>query len=167
MINMKLGYVYKLCINDDTVDDCYIGSTFDIDSRKSQHKYACNNINNKDYNLKLYKFIRNNGGYDKWSFKILEEKQYNNKFELYDRERYYNIINKPTLNSYRVTKTVTICEHNIRGRICVICNGSCICMHKKRYARCNICCGVYCNTCNKNIPKEYYINHLKTNKHNI
>ncbi len=44
---------------------CYIGSTKDIDRRMYSHKYACCNEKNKDYNLKLYKTIREHYG-DNW-----------------------------------------------------------------------------------------------------
>lgn len=67
-------YIYKLikkgAVNDDMV---YIGSTNDVKHRKVQHKYACNKKANKEYNKKLYKYIRENGGIDEWEMVILDE----------------------------------------------------------------------------------------------
>ena len=48
----------------------YIGSTKDFNMRKGTHKYNCNNPNRKCYNIKLYKYIRENDGWD--NFEILE-----------------------------------------------------------------------------------------------
>jgi predicted GIY-YIG superfamily endonuclease len=67
-------YIYKLikkdAINDDIV---YIGSTDDIEARMSKHKYSCNNIKQRDYNRKVYKYIRDNGGFDEWTYEIIDE----------------------------------------------------------------------------------------------
>ena len=67
-------YIYKLikkdAINDDIV---YIGSTDDIEARMSKHKYSCNNIKQRDYNRKVYKYIRDNGGWDEWKYEIVNE----------------------------------------------------------------------------------------------
>ena len=67
-------YIYKLikkdAINDDMV---YIGSTRDIKYRMRKHKARCYNINNNCYNLKVYKYIRDNGGWDEWKYEIVDE----------------------------------------------------------------------------------------------
>ena len=54
-----MGFVYKICCNDNKVTDFYIGSTTDLMRRTSQHKY--NVLTGKETNRKLYKTIRNNG----------------------------------------------------------------------------------------------------------
>lgn len=48
----------------------YVGSTTNFITRKSSHKSTCNNINNKQYNFKVYQMIRGNGGWDE--FKMIE-----------------------------------------------------------------------------------------------
>lgn len=51
----------------------YIGSSKNCRTRFSMHKYNTNNPSAKDYNCPLYKYIRDNGGLDNFSFIILEE----------------------------------------------------------------------------------------------
>ena len=67
-------YIYKLikkdAINDDMI---YIGSTEDINDRMSKHKYSCNNIKYHKNNYKVYKYIRDNGGWDEWKYEIIDE----------------------------------------------------------------------------------------------
>ena len=56
--------IYKLKRNDDHDDvNIYIGSTTNFKTRKYQHKECCNDIKLKGYNIKIYQFIRDNGGY--------------------------------------------------------------------------------------------------------
>ena len=61
---------YKIVCLDNAVDLRYVGSTADFNKRKSTHKQNCNNENGEKYNYKVYRTIRDNGG---WSnFKIIE-----------------------------------------------------------------------------------------------
>ncbi len=48
----------------------YIGSTNHFDRRKMNHKTNYNNTNRKEYNYKVYQYIRENGGWD--NFEMLE-----------------------------------------------------------------------------------------------
>ena len=63
---MKLYYFYKIACLDAKVLDCYIGSTNNFKNRAKKHKSACNNKNDKEYNIKKYQFIRDNGGWNNW-----------------------------------------------------------------------------------------------------
>lgn len=61
---------YKIICLDNSVELCYVGSTANFIKRRSSHKNTCNNENNKNYNLKIYKTIREYGG---WSnFKMIQ-----------------------------------------------------------------------------------------------
>jgi len=62
--------IKKDAINDDMI---YIGSTEDINDRMSKHKYSCNNIKHCKYNYKVYKYIRDNGGWNEWKYEIIDE----------------------------------------------------------------------------------------------
>jgi len=65
------GIIY--CIKQKETDfdsPIYIGSTKDFSNRKITHYNMCNNLNGKDYNLKVYKYIRSNGGRD--NFEMIE-----------------------------------------------------------------------------------------------
>ena len=81
--------MYKLVCKDKDIKDCYIGSTCNHSRRKSQHKNCCNNEKSKGYNIKVYKFIRDNGGWGNWDFVIIEKYPCNDKVEKGIRERYW------------------------------------------------------------------------------
>ena len=61
---------YKFTCLDKSVDLRYVGSTADWKQRKRSHKSDCNNENSKSYNTKVYKLIRENGGWE--NFKMIE-----------------------------------------------------------------------------------------------
>ena len=63
-IELKDYSIYK--IYSDFHDDFYIGSTINLHRRIISHKTSCNNQNDHKYNLKIYKTIRENGGWDNW-----------------------------------------------------------------------------------------------------
>ena len=90
--------VYKLCCNDTTISDLYVGHTTNFNQRKHNHKTNCCNNNSKNHNLYVYKFIRNNGGWDNWSMIQIEEFNCNNSREATIRERYWIEVLKPKLN---------------------------------------------------------------------
>ena len=48
--------IYKIVCKDINNKDCFT-------KRKYRHKYCCNNPSDKGYNLYVYKFIRENGGW--------------------------------------------------------------------------------------------------------
>ena len=78
---------------------CYIGSTIDINRRKSQHKNACSNPNHINHHLKLYVIIRENGGWDNVEHSLIETKQYETKEQSLIQEQKYIVQHKATLNS--------------------------------------------------------------------
>ena len=92
------GFIYKLCC--DGIDDFYIGSSFDMIKRIGKHKSIYYNINSKEYNKKVYKFIRENKGFENWKFEILETALFENKTKLLIREQYFIDTLKPTLNIF-------------------------------------------------------------------
>ena len=64
--------IYKIVCNDFNIKDLYVGHTTDLIKRRSVHKYTCNNDNLKHHNLKIYKVIRENGGWENWSVIVIE-----------------------------------------------------------------------------------------------
>jgi len=56
------------------VDLVYVGHTTNFITRKTAHKSACYNENAKTYHIKLYKMIREHGGWD--MFKMIEIEKY-------------------------------------------------------------------------------------------
>ncbi len=63
--------IYKICC-DDVPDFIYIGSTKAFRQRKRQHKCDCR-PESQHKNIKLYKTINENGGWENWRMVILEE----------------------------------------------------------------------------------------------
>ena len=59
-------YIYKIYCKNMNIKNIYIGSTIDIIKRISLHKH-----NSKHSNLPLYRFIRNNNGFDNFDVEIL------------------------------------------------------------------------------------------------
>ena len=86
--------IYKIVCNNLEVKDCYVVSTTDFICRKNEHKYACNISTKTNYNLKVYKIIRDNGGWNNWSMIEIEKYCCNDSNEAKTRERYwYEILN--------------------------------------------------------------------------
>ena len=70
----------------------YIGSTTNFVKRKYNHKSDCNNEKKKSYNFPLYKFIRENGGWEN-GFEMVLIQEYplcknSEELAMYEREHY-------------------------------------------------------------------------------
>ena len=92
------AYIYQLESSFKGCDDFYIGSTVNMKERKWAHKSNCNNVNNKKYNYKVYKYIRDTGGFNNWFMWILEEVEVESRKELTLIEGDYIRELKPELN---------------------------------------------------------------------
>ena len=88
---MKITY-YKLHSLDEDLMEVYIGSTKDIRQRIWNHKYQCK----RNWHLPIYMFINVNGGFDNWTFEILDEIEVDSNEERYKIEREF--IKKLPLN---------------------------------------------------------------------
>ena len=97
-IDYSKTIIYKLVCNDLSVTDCYVGHTTSFTKRKGMHKSRCCNENGKYYNLKVYQFIRENGGWDNWNMVQVEEHCCSNKITAEARERYWYEELKGNLN---------------------------------------------------------------------
>jgi len=98
MPNYMNTKIYQIrCKNHDVIDT-YIGHTTNEKSRKGEHKYNCCNENSKSYNVHLYSFIRDNGGWENWEMIIIEEYPCNSRKEALSRENYYIHYLNSTLN---------------------------------------------------------------------
>ena len=106
---MKVDYsktiIYKLCCKDISVKDIYVGATTDMKSRKTVHKSVCYNTNRKDYNLKLYEYIREQGGFSNWDMIMIEKYPCKDKLESGKRERYWIEELGATLNKQVPSRT--------------------------------------------------------------
>ena len=108
MFDYNKSQIYNIYCNDTNIKKHYIGGTNSFPYRKRAHKYSCNNEKSNIYNIPLYQFIRSNGGWNNFSFEILEEYKCNNKQELLQREEHwmqkYNFDN--LLNCIRAKITI-------------------------------------------------------------
>jgi len=87
-----------------TDNGLYVGSTCDFTRRKRDHKSICFNENSKQYNLKVYKNIRKNGG--EYTIEIYKMFPCNSVDELRIEEK--NVIKylNPNLNTYSAFQSV-------------------------------------------------------------
>ena len=79
--------IYKIVCKDLIVKDCHVGHTTDMTKRKYAHKFSCNNEKDKSHNLKIYKIIRETGGWDNWTMLLVEKFPCKDKHEACKRER--------------------------------------------------------------------------------
>tara|TARA_R110000823_G_scaffold279230_1_gene397541 strand:+ start:43 stop:822 length:780 start_codon:yes stop_codon:yes gene_type:complete len=106
--------IYSIVCKDPLVLDIYVGSTNNFKLRGQQHKSTCNNINDKNYNIKLYTFIRDNGGFDNWDMVLIKTYICVDKSAVYQFERlHYEELNS-SLNSCHPSLTKK--EYNVLYR---------------------------------------------------
>jgi len=99
MRDYSKSIIYKLCCDDIEVKEIYIGSTTNFKNRKYNHKSKCNSPNDENYNIKVYRFIRDNGGWGNFSMILVERYNAEDKRDLEKRERYYKELFKSSLNT--------------------------------------------------------------------
>jgi hypothetical protein len=104
-INYSNACIYKIVCNDINITECYVGSTTKFSTRKNQHKNNCNNENNRSYDIYVYKFIRDHGGWSNWDMLEIEKYECKDGNELRTRERYYIEHLKAELNKQVPTRT--------------------------------------------------------------
>jgi hypothetical protein len=96
-------YIYHILDKEKVVH--YVGSTSNLNSRKSAHKYRCNTEHDKNYQLDIYQYIRDNGGFDAFEIVPIQKiENISNKTELLIAEqtemnKFSNLKNKN--GSYR------------------------------------------------------------------
>jgi len=86
-LNYQNSVIYKICCKDPEIKDIYVGSTTSFKRRMSNHKSICNNEKSNDYNLPVYRFIRDNGGFDNWSVVKIRDVCCKDKYDLEAEER--------------------------------------------------------------------------------
>ena len=92
--NYSESIIYKLCCKDLTVVEIYIGSTTNFKVRKNQHSY-----NSQYGKIKVYEYIRENGGFSNWDMIQVEQYNAKDKRDLESRERYWLETLNATLNN--------------------------------------------------------------------
>ena len=96
---------YEIVCKDEDKDFIYVGSTKDFKNRKYQHKTVCNNKNLKGYNLQIYQFIRENGGWENFNMNPVEILDCETKTHARIREQYWIEQKKANLNKFKAYRT--------------------------------------------------------------
>jgi hypothetical protein len=104
-INYSNMLIYKICCKDLNIKDIYVGHTTNLIKRRNSHKSKCNKGNCKEYNFKVYTYIRDNGGWDNWSVIEVEKCPCLNFEEACKIERNYIEKLNATLNKVIPTRT--------------------------------------------------------------
>ena len=104
-INYTDTIIYKIVCNDLNVKDLYVGHTTNFTKRKNRHKWNCNNPNSKSYNVKVYKTIRENGGWVNWSIIEIEKFECKDRNEASARERHWFETLQAKLNTLYPNRT--------------------------------------------------------------
>ena len=92
--------IYKIVYNDLNITECYVGHTTNFVKRKCQHKNTSVNEKGKQYNYKLYRIIRANGGWKNYSMIEVAKYPCNNANEACAKEREIYEKLSAALNSY-------------------------------------------------------------------
>lgn len=90
---------YKISCKSEDNDELYIGHTTNFVQRKSTHKNSCNNPKSSNYPVKLYKTIRDCGGWDNWNMEIIAFRNCADSREARKTEQEYYENLGATLNS--------------------------------------------------------------------
>ena len=137
----KIPCIYKIKHKLDCKDEnIYIGSTYDLNDRKRAHKHSCNNERDRNYNNNIYKYMRDNGGYDNFEYTILRVCEDEDKVERNELEQSFINVYRPTLNT-----------NNAKGTSIE---------KKKEWHRKKIVCD-----CGSIVSQTNFRNHKKTKKH--
>jgi hypothetical protein len=156
--------IYKITCKDPNIQDVYVGHTVNFVQRKKSHQLSCMNSKYPNHNCKVYKVIRNNGGWDNWNMGIIAFYNCNNLNEARQKEQEHFIALNATMNSVepfpsksvnRVKRVKCVkCVKRVRpiGSNTMMTNG------KKRVYICEKCDFI----CSK---QSIYNKHLETTKH--
>ena len=122
---------YKIYCKDTNIDDVYIGHTINFVQRKQAHKTACNKSSDPSHNFKVYKFIREQGGWDNWNMDMIGFKNCKDRTQACIIEQEYFESHKASLNSVLPYKTPTeILPVIVKEKLnlyCEVCKIDCNC----------------------------------------
>ena len=97
---------YKIYCKDINFHDVYIGHTTNFVQRKHAHKRACNKSTDQSHNFKVYKIIREHGGWDNWNMEMIGFKNCKDHSEACTVEQEYFDSYEASLNSILAKKSI-------------------------------------------------------------
>ena len=95
------NYIFYKIVCLDDIDLCYVGSTANWKERQRKHKITCNNENYKHYNSKIYKIIRENGGWCNFKMIQIGTREQLTKRQAEQIEEEYRVELKANMNTHR------------------------------------------------------------------
>ena len=95
----RYDYDFYMLFCKDCPDDFYVGSSENIHLRMNCHASDCHNPNAHNYHLQVYQFIRDNGGWENWNYKIIHQEKDLSRKEAKIREQSFIDDLKPSLNT--------------------------------------------------------------------
>jgi len=120
---------YKIVCKDVSVRDVYIGHTINFVQRKHAHRRSCNKANDQSHNYKVYRIIREHGGWENWNMEMIGFKNCKNHSEACTTEQEYFDSYKASLNSILAKKqTVERLPKIVNKKLdlyCEVCDISC------------------------------------------
>jgi len=106
--------IYKIVCKDLAVTDCYVGHTTSFKHRKYEHKSHCYNDKCNEYNFKVYKTIRQHGGWENWEMVLVEAFPCENNLQAEARERFWYENLKANMNCQIMKEWLPITLHLIK-----------------------------------------------------
>jgi hypothetical protein len=181
-INYENTSIYKIVCKDLNITDCYVGHTTDLVKRKSQHKRNSHNPNCKEYNKRLYQFVRNNEGFNNFDIILIEKYPCDDVNEARKRERYWIEQLKATLNMNIPTRTKAEYDQNNKEKLInyhkeyVLKNKEKIANYHKNYEkiyreqniekiRARKAIKIICDVCGAEHTKSHTNQHKRSQKH--
>jgi len=167
IIDYSNTIIYKITCNDPEVKEVYVGHTTNFVQRKLCHKQSCNNPKSPSHDCKVYKVIRDNGGWDNWNMSIIDFYNCSDQYEARKKEQEYFISLNATLNSIEPVPTskppienkVADQEYNCNISNTQVCNNKLPCVQPIKNDK-------YCEICEFSASRQsQYTRHLNTTKH--
>lgn len=96
---MKFSY-YKVYSQDETLADWWLGKTEHMNSVRGRLRSQNTNPNSSTFNTAFHRFVRENGGIDKWNIEVIEVCEFETRVEA--EKRFFELYDtfKPTLNTH-------------------------------------------------------------------
>ena len=78
--------IYKICCKDPEIQDIYLGGSANMKNTIEEHKHQFNYRGAKNHNLRVYTFIRENGGLSNWEIiQIKKVKDCRDKIQIHNK----------------------------------------------------------------------------------
>jgi len=156
---------YKIVNVNGDVDLCYVGSTANWKQRKIQHKSDCCNPNSEKHNLKIYKTIRENGGWNEFKMIEIGRGEQLTLTQAHQKEEEYRVELEANMNTYKSFESME--DYKERKKFYRINNADKLKEYSKQYRIDNAykIKEIYTCDCGGTYSKDSKHKHLKTKKH--